>query len=105
MTFEELKGGSTELNMLTRRSVAELLEELNEVPVESLDEVPTNDIDLQLSTEVAEPVATTSAPTWKDLITISLQLGRDRLGDWGQQFKAHLHQNAAKFGDSFQRPF
>ncbi|WP_204140536.1 hypothetical protein [Halomicronema sp. CCY15110] len=97
MTFAEIKGGSTELNTFTRRSVAELLEELNEVPVESLDEVPVNDRETQVSTEVAEPAAPPSAPTWKDLITIALQLVRDRKGNWLQQFKAHLNKNAEKF--------
>ena len=97
MTFAEIKGGSTELNTFTRRSVAELLEELNEVPVESLDEVPVNDRETQISTEVAEPAAPPSAPTWKDLITIARQLVRDRKGNWLQQFKAHLNKNAEKF--------
>jgi hypothetical protein len=97
LTFTEIKGGSTELNTITRRSVAELLEELNEVPAESEDEVAVNDSATQLSTEVAEPAAPPSAPTWKDLITIALQLVRDRKGDWLQQFKAHLNKNAEKF--------
>lgn len=33
----------------------------------------------------------------KDLITIALQLVRDRKGDWFQQFKAYLNKNAAQF--------
>lgn len=51
------------MNTLTRRSVAELLEELNEVPAESVNEVPINDSETQLSAEVADPAAPKSAPT------------------------------------------
>ncbi len=104
MTFDEIKGGSTELNTLTRRSVAELLEELNEAEETSQetfeatsDEVSVDNIETQLTTEVAEPTAAQSAPTWKDLVTIAFQLVRDRRGNWFQQFKSHLNKNAAKF--------
>ena len=105
MTFDEIKGGSTELNTLTRLSVAELLEELNEAPEEALDEVSVDNLEAQLSTEVAEPAATQSAPTWKDLITIAFQLVRDRKGNWFQQFKSHLNKNAAKFDDDMTEDY
>ncbi len=99
MTFDEIKGGSVELNTLTRRSVAELLEELNEVEASTDDmaEVSVEDTEVQLSTDVDASASTSSAPTWKDLVTIALHIVRDRKGDWYQQLKAYLNKNAEKF--------
>lgn len=94
MTFEELKGGSAELNVLTRKSVAELLEELKETPEFEVVDVDSS----QLSTEVIEAESTEkTAPTWKELLTNALQIVRDRKGDWFQQLKDYWHDNAAKY--------
>ena len=97
MTFEEVKGGSAELNTLTRRSVAELLEELDEMPDEVLDDLPVDTTTTQLSTEVEAAATEPSAPTWKELLTNLFEIVRDRRGDWLQQFKAYLGKNAEKF--------
>ena len=97
MTFQEIKGGSAEINVLTRKSLAELLDELQEVPaVEPIDVINTTEV--QLSTEVVEPNATDKpAPTWKEILTNAFQIVRDRRGDWFQQLKNYLNDSAAKY--------
>lgn len=97
LTFEELKGGSAELNVLTRKSLAELLDELKESPeVEPIDVINTTEV--QLSTEVVEPEAVDKpAPTWKELLTNAFHIVRDRRGDWFQQLKDYLSKSAAKY--------
>lgn len=97
MTFEEIKGGSAELNVLTRKSLAELLDELKEVPdVEPIDVINTTEV--QLSTEVVEPAATDKpAPSWQELLTNAFHIVRNRRGDWFQQLKNYLSDSAAKY--------
>lgn len=94
LTFDELKGGSAELNVLTRKSLAELLEELKEAEDDTATvEMPTVDAEAVEAEATAEP----SLPTWKELITHAIAIVRDRKGDWFQQLKAYLSKNAAKY--------
>ena len=93
LTFEEIKGGSAELNGITRKSVAELLEELKEVPVEA----DTETTDLQVRAEFVYAAGPEKpAPTWKEIIGHALEIVRDRKGDWFQQLKDYLNENAVK---------
>ena len=89
MTVEEIKEGSSELHVLTRKSLADLLEELN---------VDSDEVDAAASatTPIADAAAD-EAPTWPAILKQALAIVRDRKGDWLQEFKAHWQKNAAKF--------
>lgn len=97
MTFEELKGGSTELNVITRKSLGKLLEELEEVA--DSEDIAVNAVvsEMTLEPEVDEASTTQEAiPTWKELLTDAIKIVRDRRGDWFQRLKDHWAQSAAK---------
>ena len=90
MTVDELKEGSAELHVLTRKSLAELLEEL-QVDADEADAAAA-------ATEpIADEANTEAAPTWQAILKRAVAIVRDRKGDWLQAFKAHLQENAAKF--------
>lgn len=98
MTFEEVKEGSAELNVITRKSVAEILEELQETPaatVEVTDEV-TTDLSAEVVDVDRQPAGAASAPTWQSLIKNAIAIVRDRKGDWLQALKDYWQQNAVK---------
>lgn len=93
LTFEELKEGSSELHVATRKTLAEILEELKvEDPetVEAIDEVA--------AIAIAEEVAKTQspAPTWKSILRSAFEIVRNRRGDWFQSFKEYWNQNVTK---------
>jgi len=98
MTFEEVKEGSAELNVITRKSVAEILEELKEAPAPTVE--VTDDVTTDLSTEVvdtnSQPAGDAPAPTWRSLISNAIAIVRDRKGDWLQALKDYWQKNAAK---------
>ncbi|MEM6436702.1 MAG: hypothetical protein AAF773_23045 [Cyanobacteria bacterium P01_D01_bin.115] len=89
MTVEEIKEGSADLHVLTRKSLTDLLEELH---VNS-DEV---DAAAAATAQIADAAAD-EAPTWPAILKQALAIVRDRKGDWLQEFKAHWQKNAAKF--------
>lgn len=105
MTFEEIKEGSSVLNVATRKSVAEVLEELQETPQPSSD--VTDPVDPAISADsttddftaaaTAEAEADNAAPTWRSILLNAVALVRDRKGDWFQAFKKSLNRNAVKF--------
>jgi hypothetical protein len=80
-TFEEVKGGSVEINELTRKSVSELLEELKENPDIVVD---AETVDIQVK---ADYVPEMPAPTWRELVGRAIGIVRHRKGDWFQQLK------------------
>ncbi|MEM9502355.1 MAG: hypothetical protein AAGA01_00190 [Cyanobacteria bacterium P01_E01_bin.43] len=90
MTVEEIKEGSADLHVLTRKSLVDLLEELH---VNS-DEV---DVAAAATAPIADADAANEAPTWPAILKQALAIVRDRKGDWLQEFKAHWQKNAAKF--------
>jgi hypothetical protein len=94
LTFEELKAGSAELNVQTRKSLAELLEDLQENPEMTEAEYVASQVQVP-----HEPAATEAqpAPSWKEIITQTFKIVRDRRGDWFQQLKDYWNQHAAKF--------
>lgn len=95
LTFDEIKAGSSTVNVSARQSIAEILEELKETP-----EVPTD------STTGAEAVATDAAdverdtaeaaPSWKTIVSHALGIVRDRKGDWFKTLQEYLAENAGK---------
>lgn len=102
MTFEEIKEGSSELNTATRKSVAEILEELKEAPESTSYDIDANVTETALSTNnsAAEDEsfkADNVAPTWRSIIRNAIAVVRDRKGDWFQAFKKSLNNNANKF--------
>ena len=92
-TFSELKTGSAELNDLTRKSVAEWLEEIKTTSAEVETEKVTADADTPQSAETSEP----TIPNWRELLMQSLEIVRDRKGDWLQQLLDHWTQQTTKF--------
>ena len=88
MTVDEIKEGSAELHVLTRKSLAEILEELN---------VDSEEVDVAATAPIADDASTEEAPTWQSILTKAITIVRDRKGDWLQAFKTHLQENAAKF--------
>jgi gas vesicle protein len=95
MTFDELKGGSAELNSLTRKSLAELLEELKEPSDEQVESVPTPET-MAESAAAADAATADNLPTWKELLVHMVAIVRDRKGDWFQTFKKYLSAQATK---------
>jgi gas vesicle protein len=95
MTFDELKGGSAELNSLTRKSLAELLEELKEPSDEQVESVPTPET-MAASAAAADAATADNLPTWKELLVHMVAIVRDRKGDWFQTFKEYLSAQATK---------
>lgn len=93
MTFEEIKAGSTELQTLTRQSIAELLEELQA----SSKEKPSDDGTPENADPQPPHQAENSAPTWRELVNHALEIVRDRKEDWLQQLKGYWHDNVAQF--------
>lgn len=97
MTFEELKGGSTELNVITRKSLGKLLEELEEIADSEDVAVDAVVSETTLEPEVDEASTTQEAiPTWKELLTDAIKIVRDRRGGLFQRLKDHWSQSAAK---------
>ncbi|NER79888.1 MAG: hypothetical protein F6K42_09950 [Leptolyngbya sp. SIO1D8] len=93
-TFSEIKAGSVELNDLTRQSVAEWLEELkasSEATVADSQNPAANTA--QATTDSSEP----AVPNWRELLMQSLEIVRDRKGDWLQQLLDHWQEQTAKF--------
>ena len=88
MTVEEIKEGSADLHVLTRKSLADLLEELH---------VNSDEVDVAATAPIADTAAADEAPTWPAILKQALAIVRDRKGDWLQEFKAHWQKNAAKF--------
>ena len=88
MTVEEIKEGSADLHVLTRKSLADLLEELH---------VNSDEVDVAATAPIADADAANEAPTWPAILKQALAIVRDRKGDWLQEFKAHWQKNAAKF--------
>jgi len=117
LTFDEIKEGSSNLNVSARKSMAELLEELKEAP-----EASTDAMDETVVTEAATETAATdavnaatdraeAAPSWKTIVIHALEIVRDRKDDWLQNLKEYLAENAGKFdrdmtteyGDRYQK--
>lgn len=88
MTFEEVKEGSAELHVFTRKSLAEVLEELKQTADEQAHDEAVADVPVE--------DAEVTVPTWRYLIRQAIEVVRDRRGDWFQSFKNHLNENAAK---------
>lgn len=101
MTFEELKAGSSEVNAATRKSVAELLEELQEPADSAANEVAELNASATADNipEVGDEQSAEEkiAPTWKSLLRNTWLLVRDRKGDWFHAFKENVNHNAVKF--------
>lgn len=101
MTFGELKEGSSELNTLTRKSLSDLLEELQEG-----DEANTSVDAHSFSSDVDEDVVSEKvALTWKELIVHAITIVRDRKGDWYQQLKDYLRNNASQYDADMTRDY
>lgn len=106
MTFDEIKGGSAELNTLTRKSLAQLLDDLKE-------EAEVNDAEVEPAVAEAEVVAEAetitdaeaSAPSWRELITHALAIVRDRKGDWWQRLKEYLSESAVKYDSDMSEEY
>jgi hypothetical protein len=94
MTFEEIKEGSAELNVLTRKSLAEMLEDLDETPEMTEAEYVASQVKVPQETP---ETAAKSAPSWKEIFLRAFTIVRDRRGDWFQQLKDYWHEHAAKF--------
>ena len=92
LTFDELKEGSTELHVLTRKSLAELLEE-----VEETSDVANAETTVSKSQREGSAASEVVTPTWKELIIHAIAIVRDRKGDWFQQLKEYLNENAIKY--------
>ena len=113
MTFEELKEGSAELNVVTRKSVAEILTELQDTPKAQAEATPDATVAVETAAIADEaPFETTdAAPTWKSILRNAVAVVRDRRGDWLQVVKARLQNNAAnvdqeimdKYGDRYRQ--
>ncbi|MEM6837227.1 MAG: hypothetical protein AAF609_10245 [Cyanobacteria bacterium P01_C01_bin.120] len=91
MTFEEVKEGSAELNFVTKKTLAELLEDWQ--AVDDLGQEKDDKVVLSVDdgTSAEQPSAD---PSWRAIIRHALSIVRDRRGDWFQAFKTHLHENA-----------
>lgn len=98
MTFEELKEGSSELNVVTRKSVAEILAELQEPPEVATEETVDSTAVVEPQPVAEEDTTPESAtiPTWKTLLRNAIAVVRARRGDWFQAFKEQFQKNAAK---------
>lgn len=93
MTVEEVKEGSSNLHVSARKSIAEILEELKEMP-----EATTDATNKTVATSAAdvEPNTAEAAPSWKTIMSHALEIVRDRKGDWLQALQEHLTENAGK---------
>lgn len=90
MTAAEIKDGSAELHTLTRKSLAEVLADLQEADAAT---TPTETgAEPQPDAPAAQP-----APSWQELLRHAAAIVRDRRGDWLQQLKDYWQGNAAKF--------
>ncbi|MGF1521497.1 MAG: hypothetical protein ACFBSF_04160 [Leptolyngbyaceae cyanobacterium] len=92
-TFSEVKAGSADLNVLTRKSMDTWLEE-QATAAKSVESV--NNVDAQPA-DAMNTEGEAAIPTWRELILRSFGIVRDRKGDWLQQFRNHLKEQAAKF--------
>lgn len=101
MTFDEIKGGSADLHAATRQSVAELIEEL-ETASKKDPEVSEMLAKVEADAQEADPKA---APTWQDLVRRVFAVVQDRKGDWFQQFKTQLREDAAKLDDDMTQQY
>lgn len=91
VTLEEVKEGSSELNLATKKTLTELLEDwqaVDDLGQEKDDAVSSATDD---DTSAEQP---STDPSWRAIIRNALSIVRDRRGDWFQAFKAHLHENA-----------
>lgn len=91
-TFSEVKAGSADLNVLTRKSMDAWLEEQAAAATETAGDTVSVQPTVATDTEGEAAI-----PTWRELILRSLGIVRDRKGDWFQQFRTHVKEQAAKF--------
>ena len=98
-TFTEVKAGSAELNILTRQSVDTWLEEQEAAVAVEMTELADSEriqpADSLKSSE-SDTEGEAEIPSWRDLILRSWGIVRDRKGDWLQQFRTHLKEQATK---------
>ena len=94
MTLDEVKEGSSNLNVSARKSIAEILEELKETP-----EVVPDATDETVATSAADVDTDTTevAPSWKIIVSHAVAIVRDRKGDWLQALKESLGKSAGEF--------
>lgn len=105
-SFAEVKVGASELHGLTRKSVSEWLEELNQ---NAEAEGPTVTNATAAPTGMDAEASTT--PTWRDILMQSVGVVGDRKGDWFQQAQDHWNEQTTKFdadmnkeyGDRYQK--
>ena len=100
LTYKEIKEGSSELNVATRKSVAEIIEDLHEAPKAIVDiDVDDAKVETPISANPDENIsdAKTLVPTWKTILQDVLTLVRDRKGDWFQASQKSVNNNAIKF--------
>lgn len=98
MTFEELKEGSAELNVVTRKSVAEILTDLQETPAAATAATADPTVPVSHEPVVEEDLTEEAAvaPSWQSILKDAIAIVRDRRGDWFQAFKVRFRDNAAK---------
>lgn len=114
--FSELKDGSTEIESLSRKSLADMIaqiktQEAAEAAIIETTETTTVVVEgqvappLELSLEGGESVgesgntaeATAKAPTWQELFADVLNLANERKADWAEQFLVRLQTQMERF--------
>lgn len=98
MTFDEIKQGSSNLNVSARKSIADILEELKETPEMSTDAAAETVV-----TDVADTKndAAKVAPSWQTILGHTIEIVRDRKGDWVKALQEYLAENAGKLDQDF----
>ena len=90
-SFSEVRSGSAELNVLTRKSVAQWLEDLKEAA-----DSPAV-VDVEPAIDSSKAIQVIKVPSWRELLGRSLKIVRDRKGDWLQQLVDYWQEQLAKF--------
>ena len=97
-TFSEVKAGSADLHVLTRKSLGTWLDDLQEASKSAETIYDASKVEQSDEpSETANETQTSTVPTWRELIMQSLGVVRDRKGDWLQQLINHWHEQTAKF--------
>lgn len=103
--FSEIKGGSSELEILGRQSLAEMMAQLQaQVATEAQTTASTAtespeviEANTEVQAVVPVPTAETTAPTWAELLTTVINLVKTRKTNWGQALLARLQTQLERF--------
>lgn len=109
--FSELKDGSTEIESLGRKSLADMIAQIKAQEAAEAAVVEASEATVVVEGQVAPPVEgetfvgeanetgapTAKAPTWQEIFADAVHLANDRKADWADQFLARLEAQMERF--------